>query len=76
MRFNPLVIKDMLLQRILTQYEKWERVTYFFLFWIDLEIPLFDLKWLFSQSRCSYQNLRFDDVQFFYNLVNISMIFK
>ena len=56
--------------------EKQERVTYFFLFLIDLKIPLFDLKWLFSQSQCFYQNSQFDDVQFFNNLVNILMIFK
>ena len=44
------------------------------LFLIDLKIPLFYLIWLFSKSRRSYQNLRFDDAKILFIYLNISMM--
>ena len=38
----------------------------FFLFFIDLKIPIFDLKMAIFHSQCCYQILRFDDINFFY----------
>ena len=35
---------------------------FFFLFLIDLKIPICDLKWLFNLSRCCYQISYFVDI--------------
>ena len=74
--FSLLIFVDVMLIR--SVFEMWMIgkivVSFYFVksgsrwlifFLIDLKIPIFDLKWLFSQSRCSYQISQFGDVQFF-----------